>query len=155
MYRQLYSLYTCTHIRPDPCNSQFCESAARNLEREGQIFRRLCPFFGEFMLDFNFGGYVQVLGSLCKQEYIALSKSCHKQCMQSPGTQAKKINLHTLQAGRGPGRNCLNVYVGETTKNLYTRAGEHLAVYQAKLNGGKKESFKYKQEKHRAAGSSP
>ena len=33
------------------------------------------------------------------------------------------------------------VYLGETSRNLYTRTAEHMNTYRRRLNGGKKESF--------------
>ena len=42
------------------------------------------------------------------------------------------------------------IYVGETARNLYTRAKEHLDTYRYRVRGGKKESFilKHQVEKH-------
>ena len=75
------------------------------------------------------------------------------------------------QGGRGEGGNCRRsniryemecqecpesnptVYVGETSRNLFTRAGEHYDNYESRLRGGNKESFihQHQQEKHEGA----
>ena len=129
----------------------------------GELLKMLCEVaekeaFGRLKFKLVEGGGRSVKGEVQKSNPTGKPGCSSPDCLP-------------CQPGRGAGGNCrrnniqyemecklcpvseLTVYVGETARNLYTRAGEHLAVYRGKLNGAKKESFIYthQQEKHRGA----
>ena len=82
-------------------------------------------------------------------------------------------DCHACKDGRGKGGNCRRsnvqyemhcqdcpetnptVYLGETARNLYTRAGEHMDTYRRRTNGGNKESFVFQHQVERHGGAAP